>query len=32
VNARIGNKAREFREDYPGGKLRQGTNGEIAVS
>jgi uncharacterized protein len=32
VNARIGHKAREFREDYPGGKFRQGANGEIAVS
>lgn len=32
VNARIGNKAREFREDYPGGKLRQGPNGDIAIS
>jgi uncharacterized protein (DUF342 family) len=32
VNARLGNKAREFREDYPGGKLRQGANGEISVS
>ncbi len=32
VNARIGNKAREFREDYPGGKLRQGHNGEITVN
>lgn len=32
VNTRIGNKAREFREDYPGGKLRHGTNGEITVS
>lgn len=31
VNARIGHKAREFREDYPGGKIRQGTNGEIGV-
>jgi uncharacterized protein len=32
VQIRVGHKAREFREDYPGGKARIGHDGEIAMS
>lgn len=32
VRVRVGHKAREFREDYPGGKVRIGQDGEIALS
>ena len=32
VRMRVGNKAQEFREDYPGGKARVGPNGDISLN